>query len=154
MPRNAVSPAVRRRPFMPNGSGRLPRVLPRAPSGMRLLRAQPVPAYSERLRPGDAGPGQDPRPDRDQPFRPVRARLDLVGRGAQGEAHEIAEVAASRRAASLALAPRPGRPRAGTRGHSCSRAVRRAVMPRAVWLLTAPRLIPIAVAISASDRSA
>ena len=49
---------------------------------------------------------------------------------------------------------RPGGPWAGARGHSCSRAARRALMPRAVWLLTAPRLMPIAVAISASDRSA
>ena len=70
----------------------------------RLLRAQPVSAEGERLRPGDAGPGQDPRPDRDQP---VRARLDLVARGVQGHAHEIAEVAAARRAAFRAPARRP-----------------------------------------------
>ena len=50
--------------------------------------------------------------------------------------------------------PWPSRRGARSRRHSCSRAVRRAVMPRAVWLLTAPRLIFIAAAISASDRSA
>src|SRR5215472_4491544 len=126
------------------------------PSGPpSLLRTQPVAAHRERLPPGNAGPGQDPRPDRDQP---VRARLDLVRGGVQGEPHEVAEVegvTAPRRAATFTprtpWLPRPG---AGARGHSRSRAVRRAVMPRAVWLLTAPRLIPIAVAISASDRSA
>ena len=37
---------------------------------------------------------------------------------------------------------------------SCSRARRRAAMPRDVWLFTAPRLIFIAAAISASDKSA
>jgi len=37
---------------------------------------------------------------------------------------------------------------------SRSRAARSAAIPRAVWLFTAPRLMPIAVAISASDRSA
>jgi hypothetical protein len=38
--------------------------------------------------------------------------------------------------------------------YSCSSAARSAAMPRAVWLLTAPRLIRIVAAISASDRSA
>lgn len=37
---------------------------------------------------------------------------------------------------------------------SCSKIDRSAVIPRAVWLFTAPRLIPIVSAISASDRSA
>lgn len=36
---------------------------------------------------------------------------------------------------------------------SCSRTVRSADIARAVWLFTAPRLMPIAVAISASERS-
>ena len=36
----------------------------------------------------------------------------------------------------------------------CSSPARSAAMPRAVWLLTAPWLIPIALAICASDRSA
>jgi len=40
-------------------------------------------------------------------------------------------------------------------GHqSFSSAERRAIMPRAVWLLTAPRLMPMVAAISASFRSA
>jgi hypothetical protein len=39
-------------------------------------------------------------------------------------------------------------------GHyCCSRTLRSAAIPRAVWLLTAPRLIPIVWAISASDKS-
>jgi hypothetical protein len=42
----------------------------------------------------------------------------------------------------------------GGRHNSCSRAALRAAMPRAVWLFTAPRLIFIVAAISASDRSA
>ena len=60
----------------------------------------------------------------------------------------------------------------GTRGHSwpdpasplsggsagcevaCSRAARSADIPRTVWLLRAPRLMPIAAAISSSDRPA
>ena len=46
------------------------------------------------------------------------------------------------------------RPGAGAGHHSCSKAARRAVMPRNVWLLTAPRLMPMLAAISASDRSA
>ena len=74
---------------------------------------------------------------------------NLVRRGVQGNPDEIAEVTAPRRLAAL-LSRRGAR----SRRHSCSRAVRRAVMPRAVWLLTAPRLIFIAAAISASDRSA
>jgi hypothetical protein len=37
---------------------------------------------------------------------------------------------------------------------SCSKIDRSADIPRAVWLFTAPRLIPIVAAISASDRSA
>src|SRR5580704_7542389 len=138
VPRKVLGRAPGREHWCPTGLGYL-----------RLLRAQPVSADRERLRPRDAGPGQDPRPDRD---KPIRARLDLVCRGVQGEAHEVTEVAAAGRA--VPLVPRAGGPRAGARGHSCSRALRRALMPRAVWLLTAPRLIPIAVAISASDRSA
>src|SRR5580704_13072974 len=139
VPRKVLGRAPGREHWCPTGLGYL-----------RLLRAQPVSADRERLRPRDAGPGQDPRPDRD---KPIRARLDLVCRGVQGEAHELAEVATARRAVSLVPRPGvrcPGGPWARARGHSCSRAARRALMPRAVWLLTAPRLIPIAVAISAS----
>ena len=43
---------------------------------------------------------------------------------------------------------------AGSGHYCCSKAARSAAMPRAVWLFTAPRLIFIVVAISASDKSA
>ena len=43
---------------------------------------------------------------------------------------------------------------AGSLRESRSRSVRRAAMPRAVWLFTAPQLMPIAAATSASERSA
>jgi len=36
----------------------------------------------------------------------------------------------------------------------CSRSARSAAMARAVWLFTAPRLMPIAAATSASEKSA
>jgi hypothetical protein len=85
--------------------------------------------------------GPDPRAD---PFQPVRAWLDLVGGGVQGMAQELAEVVSWRRCAIVA----------GSAHYSCSKAARRAVIPRAVWLLTAPRLMPMLAAISASDRSA
>jgi hypothetical protein len=42
----------------------------------------------------------------------------------------------------------------GGHDNSSSRAARRAAMPRAVWLFTAPRLIFMVAAISASDSSA
>lgn len=44
-------------------------------------------------------------------------------------------------------------PLPGIIGYSCSRTLRSAAIPRAVWLFTAPRLIPIVLAMSASDRS-
>ena len=78
------------------------------------------------------------------PLQPVRARLDLIRGGAQGMTYELAEVVSWRRRAIVA----------GSGHYSCSRAARRAAMPRAVWLLTAPRLMPMVAAISASDRSA
>jgi hypothetical protein len=43
---------------------------------------------------------------------------------------------------------------AGCHVYSCSSAALSAAMPRAVWLLTAPRLIRMVAAISASERSA
>ena len=43
---------------------------------------------------------------------------------------------------------------AGSPRESRPRPVRRAAMPRAVWLFTAPQLMPIAAATSASERSA
>ena len=85
--------------------------------------------------------GPDPGAD---PLQPVRARLNLVGGGVQGMTQEVAEVVSWRWRAIVA----------GSGHYSCSRAARRAAMPRAVWLFTAPRLIFMAAAISASDRSA
>ena len=85
--------------------------------------------------------GPDPRAD---PLQPVRVWLDLIRGGVQGMPQEVAEVVAWRRCALVA----------GSSHDCCSKAARRAVMPRAVWLLTAPRLMPMVAAISASDRSA
>ena len=85
--------------------------------------------------------GLDPRAD---PLKPVRPWLHLVRGSVQRTTQVLGEVVSLRRHAVVA----------GSGHYSCSRAARRAVMPRAVWLFTAPRLIPIAVAISASDRSA
>ena len=78
------------------------------------------------------------------PVQAVRAGLDMVRGGVQRPAHELGELIAGRalRASSASY------------HQSCSSAERRATMPRAVWLLTAPRLMPMVAAISASDRSA
>ena len=84
-----------------------------------------------------------PHPGAD-PLEPVGSRFELVRGSMQLATQELAEFGSLRRYAVVS----------GSRHYSCSRAARRALMPRAVWLLTAPRLIPIAVAISASDRSA
>jgi hypothetical protein len=86
-------------------------------------------------------PGPDLLPD---PLQAVSARLDLVRDGMQLTPQVVAEI--------LPLAA----VEAAARCHhvSCSSAARNAVMPRAVWLLTAPRLIFIAAAISASENSA
>jgi hypothetical protein len=90
-----------------------------------------------------AGPGRNLRTNR---FQAVCLRLYLISGGVQRATHELDElVPLSRTALRVAI---------GSHHNSCSRAARREVMPRAVWLFTAPRLIPIAVAISASDRSA
>jgi hypothetical protein len=85
--------------------------------------------------------GQHPGAD---PLKPVGSRFELVRGSVQLATQELAEFGSLRRHAVVS----------GSRHYSCSRAARRALMPRAVWLLTAPRLMPIAVAISASDRSA
>jgi hypothetical protein len=85
--------------------------------------------------------GPDPLAD---PLKPVRPRLDLVRGSMQRMTQVLGEILSLRR---HAVVP-------GSGHYSCSRAARRAAMPRAVWLFTAPRLIPIAVAICASDRSA
>ena len=90
---------------------------------------------------GVGRPGPDPCAD---PLQPVLAWLDLIPGGMQGMPQELAEVVSWRRRAVGA----------GSGHYSCSRAARRALMPRAVWLLTAPRLMPMVAAISASDRSA
>jgi hypothetical protein len=89
--------------------------------------------------PGMCRAGPDLLPD---PLKPVRARFDLVGGGVQFPAQEIGEVLPAVGAV------------AGPHSASCSSSARSAAMPRAVWLLTAPRLICIVAAISASERSA
>jgi hypothetical protein len=93
-----------------------------------------------RMLAGVGRPGADPRAD---PLESVRPRFQLVRGSVQLATQELAELGSLRRHAIVS----------GSAHYCCSRAARRAVMPRAVWLLTAPRLIPIAVAISASDRS-
>ena len=56
--------------------------------------------------------------------------------------------------ASARSARRSNSPYSSGEGHeNCSSTIRSAAMPRAVWLFTAPLLMPIAWAISASDRS-
>jgi hypothetical protein len=117
--------------FLPASSGR-----PASKVGQESARRH-VPA-------GAGGPGPHPRAD---PLESVRMRFDLVRGGMQRPAQVLPEV---HRVGSL----RRGAVESGSGHYSRSRAARRAVMPRAVWLLTAPRLIPIAAAISASDRSA
>ena len=118
--------------FLPASSGR-----PASQAGHETARRRRVPA-------GAGGPGPHPRAD---PLEPVRVRFDLVRGGMQRPAQVLPEV---HRVGSL----RRGAVESGSGHYSRSRAARRAVMPRAVWLLTAPRLIRIAAAISASDRSA
>jgi hypothetical protein len=87
--------------------------------------------------------GTDPGPDA---LQAIRMRLHLVRGGVQRLAHEVREfVPRCLRAVWTA---------AESHNYSCSRAERSAAIPRAVWLLTAPRLILIVSAISASDRSA
>ncbi len=91
--------------------------------------------------PGVSGPGPDLLAD---PFQAVGPRLNLVSGRVQLTAQELAEIL------SLAAVE------AAARSHhvSCSSSARSAAMPRAVWLLTAPRLIFIVAAISASEKSA
>jgi hypothetical protein len=92
--------------------------------------------------PAGTGRGRPyPRPDT---LQTVRSRLDLVRDGVQLPAQELAEILPGIAVGAVA----------GSGHKSCSRATRRAAIPRAVWLLTAPRLMFIAAAISASDRSA
>ncbi len=84
--------------------------------------------------------GPDLLPDALQAVGP---RLDLVGGSMQLTPQELAEI--------LSL---PAVEAARSHNVSCSSFARSAAMPRAVWLLTAPRLICIAAAISASEKSA
>src|SRR6185437_12429856 len=128
------------------------RPLPRTAASLLVpaSSAHPAPESSQettgrgRVPAGAGGPGPHPRAD---PLEPVRVRFDLVRGGMQRPAQVLPEV---HRVRSL----RRGAVESGSGHYSRSRAARRAVMPRAVWLLTAPRLIFIAAAISASDRSA
>jgi hypothetical protein len=78
------------------------------------------------------------------PLQPVRARFHLIGGSVEFATQELSEIV------SLPAVESP----AGCHHDSCSSAVRSEAMPRAVWLLTAPRLIFIAFAISASEKSA
>lgn len=80
------------------------------------------------------GPGPDLLPD---PLQAISSRLDLVPDSMKLTTQVVAEVL-----------PLPAVEAAARCHHvSCSSAARSAVMPRAVWLLTAPRLIFIAAAI-------
>jgi hypothetical protein len=68
-----------------------------------------------------AGPGRDPRANR---FQAVCLRLYLVYGGVQRPSHELGKVVPPCRGALGVVA--------GSYHYSCSRATRRAVMPRAV----------------------
>ena len=94
--------------------------------------------------PGLAGAGRT-RPDLlADPLQAVPARLHLIRGSVEFAAQEVGEVR-----------PLPAvEAAAGSHHESCSSSARSAAMPRAVWLLTAPRLISIAAAISASEKSA
>jgi hypothetical protein len=81
------------------------------------------------------------------PLQAVRARLQVVGGSVQLMPHELGEVVA-------VGTVRTTGPVTGSHHGSCSSSTRSEAMPRAVWLFTAPRLIPIAAAISASEKSA
>jgi hypothetical protein len=77
------------------------------------------------------------------PLQAIGARLYPIGGGVQLAPHELGKV----------VSVRVERTAPGSRHYSCSNAARRDAMPRAVWLLTAPRLMAITAAISASERS-
>jgi hypothetical protein len=77
------------------------------------------------------------------PLQAVRARVYLIGGSVQLATHELGKVVSMR---VVRTAPK-------SRHYSFSNAARRDAMPRAVWLLTAPRLMSITAAISASERS-
>jgi hypothetical protein len=81
------------------------------------------------------------------PLQAVRTRLDVVGGSAQLMPNELGEVVALGTIRTMGAV-------AGSYHGSCSSSTRSEAIPRAVWLFTAPRLIPIAAAISASEKSA
>jgi hypothetical protein len=91
-----------------------------------------------------AGAGRT-RPDLlADPLQAVHGGLHLIRGSVELAAQELGEVL-----------PLPAvEAAAGSHHESCSSSARSAAMPRAVWLLTAPRLIRIAFAISASEKSA
>jgi hypothetical protein len=76
------------------------------------------------------------------PLQAIRARLHPIGGSVQLAAHELGKK----------VVPAVGTA-ARCHHYCCSNAVRRDAMPRAVWLFTAPRLMSITAAISASERS-
>src|ERR1022692_5232650 len=110
----------------------------RAPSASGVV--QPGAHRQENWGPGRGQPGDGRRLGCGQPFpdplQAVRRRLHRLGRRAQFPAQNLLVLALARRHLSRSSTPR------------------RAAMPRAVWLLTALRLMPMAEAISYSARSA
>jgi len=117
------------------------RLLPAATRVPAANQVSQEPSVRRRMLAGVGRAGPHPGAD---PLQPVRSRFELVRGSVQLATQELGELGSLRRHAVVS----------GSRHYSCSRAARRAAMPRAVWLLTAPRLIFIAVAISASDSSA
>jgi hypothetical protein len=107
----------------------------------RLQQPRPAPAGSASGAAvgGEGRGGADLRPDA---LKAIGAGLHLLRGGMQRRAHKLREV-------MWLTGWWPG-----SHVYSCSNAALSAAMPRAVWLLTAPRLIRMAVAISASERSA
>jgi len=134
----------RRRPVTLRGLASRPGRAGHQPLGHRLQpgqgRLQPTPCAPGHLGAGGQHPGDRQRVRRGQagpdPLQAVIGGLDRVHRGMQRAAQQILVV--------------PG----GLAHASPSSTPRSADMARAVWTLTAPRLILIAEAICASDNSA
>lgn len=105
-----------------------------------LISAPPARQLADRATIGGAGIrlGVDPLLD---PVKAVGTWLHLIRGSTQRGANILREIMRLTRWT-------------GIHNYSCSSAARSAAMPRAVWLLTAPRLIRIVAAISASERSA
>src|SRR5262249_52142843 len=112
-------------------------------SALRILAAAcrvPPPGHARqethsrrRMLAGVGRSGTDPRAD---PLESVRPRFQLIRGSVQLATQELAELGSLRRSAVVS----------GSAHYSCSRAPRRAVLPRAGWLFTAPPPRPIAVA--------